>query len=82
MTGVGSLVAAFVHALVVPDPLAPSLQAVRALHLTDLAILSADDLRHPGWARPEPGRAGHPSLPDPRIHRKLVEPVPMRATSP
>ncbi len=51
---------------------------VRRLALSDLALMSRDDLRHPGWGRPEQGRAGQPGLPDPRA--PFFPALPMKVT--
>jgi hypothetical protein len=56
----------------------PALGLARRLALSDLALMPRDDLRHPGWGRPEQGRSGQPGLPDPR--GPLLPPVPMKVT--
>lgn len=65
-----------VHAIVAArgEGDAHSLAMTRRLSLTDLALVPYEDLRHPGWGRPEQARAGQPGLPDPRGVRVLVRP--------
>lgn len=51
---------------------------IRQHRLSDVALTPHDDLRHPGWGRPEQGRSGQPGLPDPRGTSALFHPVPMK----
>lgn len=44
----------------------------------DACIAADEDLRHPGWARPEQARAGQPLLDDPRAARWFVAPAAVR----
>jgi len=65
-------------ALTSHEPNEPTLDLVRRLALSDLALMPRDDLRHPGWGRPEQGRSGQPGLPDPRA--PLFPALPMKVT--
>ena len=75
LTLVGACVA---HAVRNPEPDDVTLDLVRRLALSDLALMPRDDLRHPGWGRPEQGRSGQPGLPDPRA--PLFPALPMKVT--
>ncbi len=72
--------ACFVHALLSANGarLEPAHQLAQRLARRDLAIVPHDDLRHPGWGRADQGRVGQPTLPDPRVSRTLVRPIPWK----
>ena len=69
-----SLVACAVHAHLTAGPAA----ALTDRPVLDPCIVADEDLRHPGWARPEQSRAGQPLLDDPRAARWFVEPAAVR----
>ena len=72
----GCIVHAFVTAC--GERLTASLAMTRRLQLSDLAVVPNEDLRHPGWGRPEQARAGQPALPDPRAVGILIHPQPVK----
>lgn len=73
-TVAAALIACAVHAGVGGAP--TSLQGSPAV--VDPCIAADEDLRHPGWARPEQARAGQPLLDDPRTTRWFVSPAAVR----
>lgn len=72
-----ALAACFTHAIV-NDSLRSAAAVSERLGLTSLCLMADEDQRHPGWGRAEQGRAGQPSLPDPRGPTKLVRPLPVQ----
>jgi len=70
-----SLVACAVHAHLTA---APAAALTDRPVLADPCIVADEDLRHPGWARPEQARAGQPLLDDPRAARWFVAPADVR----
>jgi len=68
--------ACVVHAVIIAKRARPTLAGHPVLG--DGCIMADEDLRHPGWARPEQARAGQPLLEDSRAARWFAAPVPVR----
>ena len=65
-----------VHAVTIAKRAEPSLAGYPVLG--DGCIMADEDLRHPGWARPEQARAGQPLLEDSRAARWFASPAAVR----